>query len=183
MTSVAEVLGIIEERGNQAYLGEAVSIAEHMLQTAHLARASGASASLIAAALLHDFGHLVHDEREDAAEHGIDTRHEDIAAAWLSRLFGPAVTEPIRLHVEAKRYLCATELGYLMVLSPASRLSLQLQGGPLPPNEVVAFASNPWAQDAVRIRRWDDSGKTAGLNVPPLDHYRELLERIAVHET
>ncbi len=181
MTSVAEVLGIIEERGNQAYLGEAVSIAEHMLQTAHLAQGNGASPSLIAAALLHDFGHLVHDERQDAAEQGVDTWHEDVAAVWLSAVFGPAVTEPIRLHVEAKRYLCATELGYLMVLSPASRLSLQLQGGPLPPNDVVAFASNMWAQDAVKIRRWDDSGKTAGLKIPPLGHYRQLLERVAVH--
>jgi [1-hydroxy-2-(trimethylamino)ethyl]phosphonate dioxygenase len=181
MTSVAEVLRIIEERGNEAYLGEPVSIAEHMLQTAHLAHGNGASPSLIAAALLHDFGHLGHDGRDDAAEHGVDTRHEDVAAARLSAVFGPEVTEPIRLHVEAKRYLCATEMGYLMVLSPASRLSLQLQGGPLPPNEVVAFASSKWAQDAVKIRRWDDSGKTAGLKVPPLDHYLELLESVAVH--
>jgi [1-hydroxy-2-(trimethylamino)ethyl]phosphonate dioxygenase len=180
MTSVAEVLGIIEERGNEAYLGESVSIAEHMLQTAHLAEDNGASPSLIAAALLHDFGHLVHHDRDDAAEHGVDTRHEDVAAVWLSAVFGPAVTEPIRLHVEAKRYLCATEMGYLMVLSPASRLSLQLQGGPLPPSEVVAFARNRWAQDAVKIRRWDDLGKGVGLHVPPLAHYVELLQLLAV---
>jgi [1-hydroxy-2-(trimethylamino)ethyl]phosphonate dioxygenase len=179
MTSVAEVLNIVQERGDEAYLGEPVSIAEHMLQTAHLAQGNGASESLIAAALLHDFGHLVHQGRTDAAEHGVDTRHEDVAAVWLGRLFGPGVTEPIRLHVEAKRYLCATELGYLMVLSPASRLSLQVQGGPLPPAEVVAFASNVWAQDAVKIRRWDDAAKTAGSNVPQLEHYRDLLERLA----
>ena len=181
MTSVAKVLRIIEERGNQAYLGEAISIAEHMLQTAHLAQGNGAPPSLIAAALLHDFGHLVHDEHADAAEHGVNTRHEDVAAVWLSAVFGPAVTEPIRLHVEAKRYLCATEMGYLVVLSPASRLSLQLQGGPLAPNEVVAFASNPWAQDAVKIRRWDDSGKIAGLKITPLTSYLELLENVAAH--
>ena len=173
---IDDVISIIATRGSQAYLGEPCSIAEHMLQTAHLAEMNGADPSLIAAALLHDFGHLVHDLEQDAAEHGINTAHEDVGATWLSRLFGLSVTEPIRLHVAAKRYLCATELGYLMMLSPASRLSMQLQGGPMKPTEVVAFAHSEWAQDAVRIRRWDDQGKVSGGVTPPIEHYRDVLQ-------
>ena len=116
--------------GDQLYIGEPVSMTEHMLQAAQAAELDGASPTLVAAALLHDFGHLIHDLPEDSAEHGIDTRHKDVGADYLARHFVPAVVEPTRLHVAAKRYLCAVDPAYLANLSPASILSLKLQGGP-----------------------------------------------------
>ena len=175
-TIVDEIAAIFNDRGGQAYLGEAVSIAEHMLQTAHAAERDDASPDLTVAALLHDFGHLVHGSADDPADLGIDALHEEVGARWLSRVFGPSVSEPVRLHVAAKRYLCATTPEYLDVLSPASVRSLMLQGGPFSVVEAVAFAALPQAADAVRVRRWDDAGKVAGVVTPPFDHYRPLLE-------
>jgi phosphonate degradation associated HDIG domain protein len=163
-------------RGSAAYLGEPVSLTEHMLQTAMAAEHDGADPVMVASALLHDYGHLVHELPEDAADHGIDTEHEEAGAAWLERHFVRRVTEPLRLHVLAKRYLCATEPDYLRSLSAASLHSLQLQGGPCSPVEVAVFRRNPYADDAVLLRRWDDVGKIAGLATPPLEHYRPALE-------
>ncbi len=147
-----------------------------MLQTALAAERDGADPVMVASALLHDYGHLVHTLPEDAAERGIDSLHEEAGAAWLEHHFVPRVTEPLRLHVLAKRYLCATEPEYLDALSPASRLSLMLQGGPCSPAEVAAFEHGAYAEEAVRLRRWDDVGKIAGLATPPLEHYRPALE-------
>ena len=96
-------------------------------------------------------------------------------AAWLARWFGPAVTEPVRLHVAAKRYLCAAEPGYFALLSPASVYTLSLQGGPMTPAEAAAFASGPCAADAVAVRRWDDAAKDPAADVPGFDAYRPLL--------
>jgi [1-hydroxy-2-(trimethylamino)ethyl]phosphonate dioxygenase len=172
---IAEIFRAFRERGSSAYLGEPVSLAEHMLQTALAAERDGADLVMVASALLHDYGHLVHTLPEDSAEHGVDTLHEEAGAAWLERHFIPRVTEPLRLHVLAKRYLCATEPEYLEALSPASLHSLQLQGGPCSAAEVVAFEAGPYAEDAVRLRRWDDVGKIAGLATPPLEHYRPAL--------
>jgi phosphonate degradation associated HDIG domain protein len=170
------IFSTFARRGSEAYLGEEVSLTEHMLQTAVAAEQDGAEPILVASALLHDYGHLVHELPEDAAEHGIDTEHEEAGAAWLERHFVCRLTEPLRLHVLAKRYLCATEPEYLRSLSPASLRSLRLQGGPCAPEEVDAFRRNPYAEDAVLLRRWDDVGKTAGLDTPPLEHYRPALE-------
>ena len=174
---VDEIAAIFADRGGQTYLGEPVSIAEHMLQTAHLAERDGGAPEVVVAALLHDVGHLVHGMADDSADLGIDTVHEDVGARWLSRAFGPNVAEPVRLHVSAKRYLCATTPDYVEVLSPASVRSLMLQGGPFSVAEAVAFAALPYAAEAVRVRRWDDIGKVPGqVDIPPFDHYRPLLE-------
>jgi [1-hydroxy-2-(trimethylamino)ethyl]phosphonate dioxygenase len=175
-TIVDEIAELFADRGTEAYLGEQVSIAEHMLQTADAAVRGDASANLVAAALLHDVGHLVHTMATDAADHGIDTVHEEVGARWLSRAFPDGVTAPIRLHVAAKRYLCATSAEYSAVLSPASVHSLVLQGGPMTPAEIVAFQSLDHWSDAVRVRRWDDEGKVAGRAVASFEHYRPLLE-------
>jgi gamma-butyrobetaine dioxygenase len=172
---VDEIFRVMRERGGSQYLGEPVSLAEHMLQSAHAA--DGASPTLVAA-LLHDYGRLVHDGPEDAAEHGLDTQHEEVAVAFLGRCFGPAVVEPIRMHVAAKRYLCAVEPAYLEQLSPASRLSLELQGGPFTSGEAATFRASPYADDAVRLRRYDDVGKDPGMATPDLEHYRPLLESV-----
>jgi phosphonate degradation associated HDIG domain protein len=162
--------------GQNVYLGEPVTLTEHMLQTAFAAEQDGASPTLVAAAVLHDFGHLVADLPEDSAEHGVDTRHEEAGAAYLARYFVPAVVEPTRLHVAAKRYLCAVDPAYFAALSPASVLSLKLQGGPLDEAGVRDYQALPFAQDAARLRRYDDQGKVPGLATPDLEHYRPYLE-------
>lgn len=176
---VQDVLDLFQRRGSVEYHGESVSQLEHALQAASLAEAQGASEALIVAALLHDVGHMMHDLGEDAANRGLDDTHEEAGAAWLARHFPPEVTEPIRLHVAAKRYLCATSPGYLDGLSPASRRSLQLQGGPMNPQEQAAFESNPHHANAVRLRRWDDGAKVAGLEVADLEHYRGRIAALA----
>lgn len=173
---VDEIFLMFREYGSGAYLGEPVSMTEHMLQAAYAAEQDGAEPRLVAAALLHDYGHFIHEHAEDAAEHGIDTEHEEVGHAFLAEHFGPEIAEPIRMHVAAKRYLCATEPTYLDALSPASILSLELQGGPYSPTEAAAFEESPYANDAVRLRRWDDIGKVAGLDTPDLEHYRPVLE-------
>jgi phosphonate degradation associated HDIG domain protein len=173
---VDAIFRVFEEYGSEQYLGEQVSMTEHMLQSAWAARQDGAPPRLVAAALLHDYGHFIHEFPEDAAEHGIDTRHEEVAHAFLSRHFGPEIAEPIRMHVAAKRYLCATDPSYLGELSPASLHSLELQGGPYSIAEVAEFEASPYAEDAVRLRRYDDRGKVAGLETPDLEHYRPVLE-------
>jgi phosphonate degradation associated HDIG domain protein len=178
MNIVDEICELFATKGHAAYVGEPVSQLEHALQAAHHAETAGASDALVVAALLHDIGHLVHKLPEDAADRGIDTRHEKLGQAWLARYCGPEVTEPVRLHVPAKRYLCATDAEYLSQLSPASVQSLALQGGPLDADELTQFERNPWYRDAVALRRWDDLAKVPGLDVPPLDHYRARLAMI-----
>jgi gamma-butyrobetaine dioxygenase len=177
--AIDEIFSTFRERGAGAYLGEPVSIAEHSLQAALAAERDDAHPALVAAALLHDYGHLVHDLPEDSAEHGVDTAHEDVAHAFLTGLFGPDVVEPIRLHVAAKRYLCAVERAYVEALSPASVLSLELQGGPFNEHEVAVFEASPHAQNAVRLRRYDDAAKVAGASTPDLEHFRPALEAAA----
>src|SRR5262245_54464919 len=130
MEVIDRIQRLFAEAGQGAYFGEAVTQTEHALQCAHLAVAAGAGDELIAAALLHDVGHLLHGLGEDVAQRGIDGRHEDGGADWLGQHFGPAVTGPVRLHVAAKRYLCAVDAAYHAGLSPASQTSLRLQGGP-----------------------------------------------------
>jgi [1-hydroxy-2-(trimethylamino)ethyl]phosphonate dioxygenase len=174
---IDEIFRVFREQGEGEYLGEPVSMTEHMLQSAYAAELEGAPARLVAAALLHDYGHFIHDLPTDSAQHGVDTQHEEVAHAFLSSHFGPEIAEPIRMHVAAKRYLCATDPSYLEQLSPASVLSLELQGGPYSAEEVAAFDESPHAADAVRLRRWDDVGKIAGLSTPDLEHYRPVLEQ------
>jgi phosphonate degradation associated HDIG domain protein len=173
---VDEILALFRDRGQAAYLGEPVSQTEHALQAAWAAEQAGASSALVAAALLHDIGHLLHDLPEDCAEQGMDARHEELGASWLRRYFGPAVTEPIRLHVPAKRYLCTAEPGYFAQLSEASRLSLKLQGGPFSTEEVEQFQAQPHFAAAVALRRWDEVAKIPNLKTPDLEHFRVHLD-------
>ena len=172
--TIDEIFALFARRGGATY-GEGVTQTEHALQTAALAERAGAVPALVAAALLHDIGHLLHDAPEDSAERGIDTGHESIASAWLSQFFPPEVSEPVRLHVAAKRYLCRVEPGYFDRLTDASRLSLQLQGGPLSADAVATFAAGPYANAAIELRRWDDGGKVVGRTTPALAHFRPCL--------
>jgi len=162
---------MVEKHGSDLYGGEPVTQLQHALQCAQLAEDEGASAALITAALLHDVGHLLEDDFEDAPEHDSDRRHEDLGDAFLSKWFGPNVTEPVRLHVAAKRYLCAVDPGYFDSLSPMSRHSLMLQGGPMSADEVAEFEANPHCKDAVRLRRWDDRGKDPQMKTATLGYF------------
>jgi phosphonate degradation associated HDIG domain protein len=163
---------------------EAVTELQHALQAAALARADGAPDHLIAAALLHDVGHLVADDNvtldDDLTE---DFHHERVGARFLTRWFGPDVTAPVALHVAAKRYLCAVEKGYLADLSPSSMRSLGLQGGPMSTTEVEAFEGLPHHAEAVQVRRWDDRAKVGGLTVDDFSGYRSLLADLAALAT
>jgi phosphonate degradation associated HDIG domain protein len=176
MDVVAQIIELFESRGDEAYFGEPVSQKEHALQAAFHAEQDGAPDLLVVAALLHDSGHLLHGLSEEIADRGLDGRHESIGEAWLARHFGPGITEPVRLHVAAKRYLCAVQPTYHDQLSPASIQSMALQGGPMSAAEVVAFERNPHVHAAVRLRRWDDLAKIPSLPVPGLEHYRARLE-------
>ncbi len=170
---------LFEGPGAADYLGEDVSQAQHMLQTAALAERDGAPTELVVAALLHDVGHFTGPLTGADLMGGSDNRHSHVAADWLAQWFSPAVTEPIRLHVAAKRYLCAVEPTYFAVLSEASRYTLDVQGGPMSSEEVDTFEAEPYAQDAVRLRRWDDAAKDAAQSVPAFDHYEHRLSLLA----
>jgi gamma-butyrobetaine dioxygenase len=175
-----EIIQLMIERGGRSYFGEAVSQLEHALQAAWLASLANSDLSLIVAALLHDVGHLLHDLPERIADDHIDTKHEELGYEWLLACFGPAVAEPVRDHVAAKRYLCLVDPEYLAQLSPASVQSLALQGGPFSQEEAHAFEQLPRYREAVQLRRWDDAAKQPGLAVPTLQHYRPLLaERVS----
>jgi phosphonate degradation associated HDIG domain protein len=173
------ILELYQTRGLAAYFGERVSMCEHALQAAHFAQAEGAAAPLVLAALLHDIGHLLEEVPEAIEAWKTDARHEETGARWLARRFPPVICEPVRLHVPAKRYLCATDPDYLARLSAASVHTLSLQGGPMPAAEAAQFRTQPFWQDAVRVRRWDDQGKVAGLQTAGLSDYAALIERLA----
>jgi len=179
MTVADEIFNLFAQRGDAAYFGEPVSQTEHALQAANLAELEGAPSSLVVAALLHDVGHLLHGWGEDAAERGVDARHEAAGEAWLARYFGPEVTEPVRLHVDAKRYLCRADPAYLEGLSPASLQSLKLQGGPFSAREAAGFESQLYFSEAVRLRRWDDLAKVPSRVVPSCEHYRSDIMSVA----
>lgn len=174
MSALDEIRAAFSRRGGDTY-GEGVSQLEHALQCAGCAERDGAAPALIAATLLHDIGHLIHDLPQDIADQGVDTQHESLGSAFLSQHFGPAVTEPVRLHVAAKRYLATTEPGYYDLLSPASIQSLQLQGGLMSTEERVRFAGERFADDAIRLRRWDDEGKAVGAKTPDLAHFERYV--------
>jgi phosphonate degradation associated HDIG domain protein len=172
---VASIATLLQEKGSRRYGLAAVSQLQHALQAALLAEQSGGDAALVTASLLHDIGHMVHGLGDDPAADGVDDRHEELGRAYLAALFGPAVTEPVRLHVAAKRYLCATEADYFAKLSPDSVRSLALQGGPMSAAEVAEFGARPHAAAAVQLRRFDEGAKVAALDTPPVAHFLPYL--------
>jgi [1-hydroxy-2-(trimethylamino)ethyl]phosphonate dioxygenase len=175
LSSVDQVFAVLAAGGGTAYFGEPVTVLEHSLQAARIIRESGRNDTLVAAALLHDLGHLLHVDGEDAAQRGLNTRHEELGVAALAGHLPAAVLDPIRMHVAAKRYLCFAEPEYMAELSPASLESLSLQGGPMTAAEAEAYLVAPHAGDAIRLRRADDAAKIAGLSMPGLESYRSLV--------
>ena len=167
--TVEEILELLHSRGAAQYGGEVVSQLEHALQCAALAENSGATRDLVAACFLHDLGHLL-DKHSEA--------HQRVAATFLRGTFPDTVLEPIRLHVDAKRSLCFAEPGYREALSPASKHSLELQGGPFDALAAEAFLVRPYVNDAIALRRWDDLAKVLGMATPGLAHFAPLLREI-----
>ena len=180
MKVVHEVAAIYAARGGGAYFGERVSMTEHGLQAAYFAQQCDAAPALIVAALLHDIGHLLEAVPDDLSDWISDAHHESVGARWLAQRLRPEVSEPVRLHVAAKRYLCAIDPAYLARLSPASVHTLKLQGGAMSALEVSQFESERYFRDAVRVRGWDDDGKVAGLQTPALDSYSALIAQFAL---
>lgn len=173
--SIDQIERLYRSGGAALYGGEAVDQQQHAFQCAQLAEASGASAELVAAALLHDLGHLVAGQSRAVL---LDGKHEERAVPYLRGTYPEAVVQPIRLHVAAKRFLCATEPAYRDSLSLASRRSLDLQGGPFSPHEVEQFLAQPYAWDAIEVRRWDEQAKDPRRATPGWGHYREVLELV-----
>jgi predicted HD phosphohydrolase len=178
ITTVDRAFELLATGGGAAYFGEPVTVLEHSLQAAWFVQRSDASVALVAAALLHDLGHLVHTEGENAAQRGLDTRHEELAAAALAGHLPDAVLDPIRMHVAAKRYLCFAEPDYLAGFSPASLESLALQGGPMTAFEAEEYLVLPHAREALNLRRADDAAKVPSLPVPGLESYRSLVSSL-----
>ena len=176
MSPIDRIFERFDKHGGNDYGGERVRQLEHALQCATLAETEGAPATLIAAALLHDIGHLIHDLGRAPAARGIDDRHEALGEEWLAHWFGDAVTAPVRLHVDAKRYLTATDAGYFATLSAGSVRSLALQGGPFSAAAAAEFIALPYAAEAVRLRRWDEAAKVPGQTTPGLAHFRRYIE-------
>jgi phosphonate degradation associated HDIG domain protein len=182
-TIVPFLADILLRRGAEAYIGEPVTISEHMLQCADLAERSGAPDEIIAAALLHDIGHFTSEFAPDAAGDGIDNLHEEAGARVIERFFPAVIVDCVRHHVAAKRYLCATDPDYLARLSDASVLSLKLQGGPMSAAEVAAFEQNPHLDAILQVRRWDDTGKDTARKAPPFEHFQPVLNRVVLRPT
>ncbi|QIL83024.1 HD domain-containing protein [Diaphorobacter sp. HDW4A] len=174
--TIQDIVQIFENKGHAQYDGEPVTQLQHALQSAHLAELQGADSALITAALLHDLGHLLHGMRGSPTTEGVDDLHQYLCIPFLRPLFSDATLEPIRMHVDAKRYLCLHEPGYLEALSADSARSLQLQGGVFTAEQATEFANRPHALDAVELRRWDDLAKDADMRTPDLAHFTRHME-------
>jgi len=177
--ALAGIEKLFRDHGHIEYSGENVTQLEHALQAAKQAEAEKAGDELVTAALLHDLGHLLNLQGETPSARGIDDQHQYYAIPFLRPLFAPAVIEAIRLHVDAKRALCALETDYYAALSEDSKRSLTLQGGIFSRSQVEAFMARPFAANAVRVRRWDDRAKLPGEPTPPLSHYLAIAARCA----
>ncbi len=180
MLTIPQICELFDRGGHEMYSGEPVNQLQHALQSATLAEQAGAGPELVCAALLHDLGHLLNPQGETPSARGVDDTHQYFAIPYLRGLFSPAVLEPIRLHVDAKRYLCATDSAYWGRLSEDSKRSLELQGGVFSAADAEKFIARPYAADAVSLRLWDDQAKVEGMVTPDLQHFSKLMSACAL---
>jgi phosphonate degradation associated HDIG domain protein len=176
---IEKIVGLYQAKGGRAYEGEGVTQLEHALQSAHAAERAGAPPELVCAALLHDIGHLLNDRGETPTLRGVDDQHQYVALPFLRKIFPEAVFGPIGLHVDAKRYLCATRPGYREALSEDSKRSLELQGGVFSPQDAERFIRQPFAAEAVSVRLWDDAAKVPGAATPGFGHFETILRAVS----
>jgi phosphonate degradation associated HDIG domain protein len=179
--SIEDIEALFKEKGGEQYSGEPVTQLEHALQSGHLAEQAGADNHLVTAAFLHDLGHLLHDLGDTPTLQGVDDVHQYRALPFLRQIFGDEVLNPVKLHVDAKRYLCSVNPDYFATLSADSVRSLALQGGIFSPQDSAVFITLAGAAEAVRLRQWDDLAKLEGLETPGLDHYLGIARRCAQH--
>ncbi|SFB25925.1 phosphonate degradation operons associated HDIG domain protein [Collimonas sp. OK607] len=180
MLTIPQICELFDRGGHEMYSGEPVNQLQHALQSATLAEQAGAEPELVCAALLHDLGHLLNPQGETPSARGVDDTHQYFAIPYLRGLFSPAVLEPIRLHVDAKRYLCATDSAYWARLSEDSKRSLELQGGVFSDADAAKFIARPYAADAVSLRLWDDQAKVEGMATPDLQHFSKMMSACAL---
>lgn len=176
-TIIDELDAIYEGRAHAPYGLSLINQRAHAVQSGYHALAQGHLPSLVVAALLHDIGHMIHELGEHPAAEGVDDCHEMLGAQWLAERFGPAVAEPVRLHVAAKRYLCAVEPGYIERLSSDSIESLALQGGPMSPAEQAEFRAEAYCQEAIALRRIDELAKDPQGPLPPFSDFHEQIRQ------
>lgn len=173
---VDALFAYMKEKG-QSHYDEVVTQMEHALQCANQARLAGADQVQVASALLHDLGHFLIDEHNKEVDFlADDFLHEEVGAEYLEPFFIEALTEPVKLHVPAKRYICTAEAAYYDGLSLASKRSFQLQGGFMSDEERRGFEQNPHSRQAVQLRKWDDLAKVRGLETAGLESYRQAVE-------
>ncbi|MEO8104090.1 MAG: HD domain-containing protein [Betaproteobacteria bacterium] len=177
-TIVAFLADVFARRGGEEYLGEPVTMAQHMLQAAQFAERAGQPEEVIVAALLHDIGHFTSEFGTYSPDDTEDRHHEDAGGHVLAPFFPPHVVDCVRWHVAAKRYLCAIRPDYFNKLSPASVHTLSLQGGPMCADEVVAFERNPHLGDIIKVRVYDEAAKRADMQTPPFSHYAPMVQRV-----
>ena len=178
--SLDDIAQLFDRHGAQAYTGEPVTQLQHALQTAWLAEEAGEDDELVTACLLHDLGHLLNDQGETPSLRGVDDTHQYFALPFLRGLFPDRVLDTIKLHVDAKRYLCRMHPDYWQALSTDSQRSLVLQGGIYEKAECLEFISQPGAAEAIKLRQWDDEAKQPGLNTPDLAHFLTRAARCRV---
>jgi len=178
--TITEIIDLLVHKGESQYSGEAITQLQHALQCAHLAETAHETPQMITASLLHDIGHLITQEfsQEHETSKLQDDLHQYIALPFLRPLFSEDVLAPIRLHVDAKRYLCFEDSSYWEALSPTSKHTLELQGGVFSSEAAQIYIQQPFAQDAVRLRRYDDLAKVPHVQTPPLSHYRKIAESL-----
>ncbi len=182
-SNIVEFIGdIFHRRGAESYLGEQVTMSEHMLQAARLAELEDGRSAMIAAALLHDIGHYTNEFPEDALAQGINNHHDVAGAEVLNPFFPQQICDCVRYHVDAKRYLCRVDRDYFSRLSPASVHTLELQGGPMNDDEVTAFESLQHCLEIVQVRKWDERAKVAKLHTPDFEYYAQTLRELVVRE-
>lgn len=177
-TIVAFLQDIFERRGGEEYLGEPVTMAEHMLQGATIAENNGQPEEIIVGALLHDIGHFTSEFGTFSMADTEDRFHEDAGAEVLAQFFPDVIVDCVRYHVAAKRYLCATKPAYFDRLSVASVHSLNLQGGPMDADEVTEFANNPNLKQIIAVRYLDDAGKRDDMAIPDFAHFAPMVQRM-----
>jgi phosphonate degradation associated HDIG domain protein len=180
MSSFVEVKEIFESAKAEEYLGENITLVEHMIQCAELAQADKAQPWLIVAALLHDIGHLLVPNPAHAQDSGIDLHHDEVGAEWISQRFPNNIVQVVRLHVDAKKYLVATDSDYLEHLSEASKITLEIQGGVFSESEATEFIQQQYAHEAVQLRKWDDAGKIRGAVATRIEDYADLIREVAL---
>jgi len=178
---VGAIVRMFEIGRRRGYALDKMSHTEHAMQAALVAEEQGAPQSLVVAALVHDIGHFLESWPRDIADLGTNHRHEELGSAWLARGFGPEVTEPVRLHVAAKRYLCAVDEGYLDTLSPSSLRNLELEGGPMGRGEAERFERESYFDQALRLRRIDEVARQPGIALPDIQEHSGLLDSMLLY--